>query len=225
MSKQPEPKPGHAVITRDMHHDGAPAIRLGAQTGQATYNYDEDDNEISQFQRGVHEPERKQRVQKDEEKKLSVTDGRQTLADIKRRAKEEKEDDAAEQTFTKIDVRNVTSEDTLVKTKKMYTFYCSICGAMAVVTDANIASQKKRKADDAFCYSETSNMLKKYTVSGPRVLVKRENGVEVQHRTQCKSCSQPIGYRSKPDGDKAPYTYFWKEALVLEQGMAAAMQA
>ena len=37
MSKQPEPKPGHAVITRDMHHDGAPAIRLGAQTGQATY--------------------------------------------------------------------------------------------------------------------------------------------------------------------------------------------
>merc|ERR1712137_355565 len=157
--------------------------------------------------------------------RVKTASGELTLADIKRRQREELAEELEEGVSKRFRIVNFTSEDSLVVGEKtLLTFYCSICGELSCTTDADIPKLPKRSTDKAFVMDEATHFTKKYTNFGEEILLRRQNGVEKQYRFYCKQCRQPLGYRPSPPSETSKYTYFYKDALVSEQSRAIAFQ-
>ncbi|PFH35610.1 hypothetical protein BESB_052610 [Besnoitia besnoiti] len=146
-----------------------------------------------------------------------------TLADIRRKAQEDKEHGRDAAHLKRYRHICYTSETSAVQMneRKLSTLYCSVCGAHALVTEEDFQSLPRRGSDDAVIL-ESFNKL--YTVPSDRVLLRRPAGLEVQYRVVCRDCGFPIGYRPVPFNEPTRMVYFFKDALVPEQSQAGALQ-
>eukprot|EP00440_Ansanella_granifera_P021277 gb/GFBE01023097.1/.p1 GENE.gb/GFBE01023097.1/~~gb/GFBE01023097.1/.p1 ORF type:complete len:200 (+),score=49.38 gb/GFBE01023097.1/:1-600(+) len=157
--------------------------------------------------------------------RLKTVDGQATLADIKKRRRDELEEAQEEGTSRKFKIVNHTSEDSAVLGEKtLFSHYCSICGEHCVAADCKISKLPKRSTDRAFALEESSHFHKKYANFGERILLKRPNGVEKQYRFYCRQCRQPIGYRPSPENNTSKFSYFYQDSLVDEQSGAIALR-
>eukprot|EP00918_Siedleckia_nematoides_P106521 GHVU01232469.1.p1 GENE.GHVU01232469.1~~GHVU01232469.1.p1 ORF type:complete len:231 (+),score=33.49 GHVU01232469.1:77-769(+) len=148
-----------------------------------------------------------------------------TLADIKRRVRQDFEEE--EPGFRRFKTLNYSSDDShLQDAKRLRTYYCAVCGTHALVSDADIADAPKRLTDGAYVIDEEKVFLRPYMDPGPRVLLKRPRGVEIQHRKQCRDCALPLAYKSDPPKDKpsAALMYVFPEALTQAQTASLAMR-
>lgn len=154
-----------------------------------------------------------------------TADGESTLADIKRRQREELAEQLEEGTQKRFKIVNFTSEDShVVGEKRLYSAYCSICGEHAVAGDVDLFGLPKRKTDSALALDEAMYFHKNYANFGERMLLRRQNGVERQYRFYCRHCRALLGYRSSPPKETSKYSYFFKIALVQEQSHAEAFR-
>merc|ERR1719181_669842 len=155
--------------------------------------------------------------------RVKTADGESTLADIKRRQREELAEQLEEGQQKRFKIVNFTSEDSnVVGEKTLFSYYCAICGEHALTCDTEIQSLPQRNTDKAMALDEAIYFHKKYANFGERLLLRRQNGVETQYRFYCRQCRQPIGYRSKPSAETSKYSYFYHDALVSSQGGAVA---
>lgn len=147
-----------------------------------------------------------------------------TLAEVKRKARLDAEAAADDTPSKRFKILNYTSEDSVVtKTeKKLRTYYCSICGAHSLVSEADLAGLPKRKSDGSYVLKESATFTKRYMQDGERVLLKRGNGIEVQHRLKCQDCENPLAYQART-GTLKDYLYIFSDSLVSEQRKAAAL--
>merc|ERR1711862_1037375 len=154
-----------------------------------------------------------------------TAEGEMTLAELKRRQREELAEELEEGVSKRFKIQNFTSEDSiLVGDKKLFTCYCSICGELAVTCDADVKTLPRRSTDRALALDEAMYFHKKYANFGEKILLKRQNGVEKQFRFYCRQCRQPLGYRSSPPTETSKFSYFYKDGLAEEQSMALAFK-
>ncbi|KEP66709.1 UNVERIFIED_CONTAM: hypothetical protein HHA_269410 [Hammondia hammondi] len=149
-----------------------------------------------------------------------------TLADIRRKAQEEKEYGRDAAHLKRYRHLNYTSETSVLQftERKLSTLYCAVCGAHALVTEVDFQNLPRRGSDDAAVLQILETFNKLYTVPAERVLLRRPAGLEVQYRMMCRDCGFPLGYRPVPFNEPTRMVYFFKDALVPEQSQAGALQ-
>eukprot|EP00913_Durusdinium_trenchii_P008497 g7979.t1 len=194
-----------------------------------------DDEELAAYQASIsaqNEPQKSgafERMKGDDPNwKVKTSEGQATLADIKKRRRDELEEAQEEGNFT--------SEDSaVVGEKTIISHYCSICGEHCVAADSKIMKLPRRRTDKSFALEESMHFHKKYAnfgerslhlsiVLSARILLKRPNGVEKQYRFYCRQCRQPLGYRPRPESETSKFSYFYRDALVDEQSHAIALR-
>merc|ERR1711934_131199 len=73
--------------------------------------------------------------------RIKTVDGEATLADIKRRQREELAEALEEGQQKRFKIVNFTSEDSnVIGEKTLYSFYCAICGEHAITSDVDCHS-------------------------------------------------------------------------------------
>jgi len=152
-----------------------------------------------------------------------------TLADVRAAAKAEKQahadDGQAKWMHTrKINIHNYTSEDSFVKTEKLYTYYCSICGNYSLILPSPLSNIPFRRTDKSYVIDESGYHKQNVNTAAEATNIRRNEGIEVQFRLFCKDCKQPMGYRLAPKGRPSPYAYYWKEAVVQTQALCHAFK-
>jgi len=152
-----------------------------------------------------------------------------TLADVREEAKAEKRarqegDHALYQHSRKVNITNYTSEDSYVKSEKMHTYYCSICGFFALIMQDTLGDVPFRETDDSFVIREAKKHSRNVNYAGKPTNIRRAGGVEVQYRFYCKECKQPLGYRTEPEKQPCKFSYFWRNGLVPAQSQCAAFK-
>lgn len=152
-----------------------------------------------------------------------------TLADVREEAKAEKRaraegDHALYQHSRKINITNYTSEDSYVKSEKMHTYYCSICGFFALIMQDTLGDVPFRETDDSFVIREAKKHTRNVNYAGTPTNIRRAGGVEVQYRFYCKECKQPLGYRTEPEKQPCKFAYFWRNGLVPAQSQCSAFR-
>mmetsp|Transcript_10148 Transcript_10148/g.22470 ORF Transcript_10148/g.22470 Transcript_10148/m.22470 type:complete len:195 (+) Transcript_10148:213-797(+) len=161
----------------------------------------------------------------DENWKARTGDGELTLSDLKKRQREELNEQMEESQQKRFKIVNFTSEDShVVGEKKLFSYYCSICGEHCISSEANCLTLPRRKTDKAAALDEAKHFHKKYANFGEKILLRRKSGVEKQYRFYCRQCRQPLGYRSNPPKETSKFTYFFDKALVSEQSKAIAFR-
>eukprot|EP01066_Platyproteum_vivax_P000803 Platyproteum_vivax@DN1088_c0_g1_i1.p1 len=151
-----------------------------------------------------------------------------TFADIRRKQRAEAEEDEGDPTTKRFRTINYTSEDSHLteSDRKLRTYYCSICGCLAVITDADIFdSLPTRNTDGAYALQENHYYHVKKMELGDRKLLKRPTGLELQFRYYCNDCKAPIAYRPAPPAESTKFSYFWKGTLVSVQSHSAALSS
>merc|ERR1719482_1510826 len=144
--------------------------------------------------------------------RVKTSAGELTLADIKRRQREELAEELEEGVSKRFRIVNFTSEDSVViGEKKLFTSYCSICGELSITCDAEIKRMPRRSTDHAYALDEAMYFHKKYANFGEKILLRRQNGVERQYRFYCKQCRQPFGYRPNPPAETSKFSYFYHD--------------
>ncbi|CRL07224.1 CLUMA_CG020205, isoform A [Clunio marinus] len=79
--------------------------------------------------------------------------------------------------------------------EKLKTFYC-ICGQLSLIGNVILERLPLRKVDGARVLDPKINAHKITTAEHPeKIYIKREEGIEVQKRYNCKKCSLPLFYR------------------------------
>eukprot|EP00927_Polykrikos_kofoidii_P085556 TRINITY_DN9338_c0_g2_i1.p2 TRINITY_DN9338_c0_g2~~TRINITY_DN9338_c0_g2_i1.p2 ORF type:complete len:198 (-),score=54.11 TRINITY_DN9338_c0_g2_i1:110-703(-) len=157
--------------------------------------------------------------------RIKTMEGEMTLAELKRRQREELAEQLEEGVSKRFKIVNFTSEDShVVGEKKLWTFYCTICGELAVTCDADVKGMPRRSTDKAIALDEATFFHKKYANFGEKILLRRQNGVEKQYRFYCRQCRQPLGYRCSPPAETSKFSYFYNHGLTEEQSMAIAFQ-
>uniref|UniRef100_A0A7S1LNM7 STEEP1 domain-containing protein n=1 Tax=Alexandrium catenella TaxID=2925 RepID=A0A7S1LNM7_ALECA len=157
--------------------------------------------------------------------RAKTTDNEMTLADIKRRQREELAEQLEEGQQKRFKIVNFTSEDsTVVGERRLFSFYCSICGEHCVTSETDCFKLPRRSTDKAMALEEAATFHKKYANFGERILLRRQNGVEKQYRFYCRQCRQPLGYRNSPPAETAKFSYFYDYSLVGDQSAAIAFQ-
>jgi len=159
----------------------------------------------------------------DDNWRARTAEGELTLSDLKRRQREELNEQLEESQQKRFKIVNFTSEDShLVGEKQLFSFYCSICGEHGVTSEVDCFKLPRRRTDKAIAMEESVHFHKKYANFGERILLRRQNGVEKQYRFYCRQCRQPLGYRPNPPRETSKFTYFFDKALVSEQSAAIA---
>ena len=79
--------------------------------------------------------------------------------------------------------------------KEFKTYYCSLCGTMALVTSLLLDDLKLRRLDNAYILECHTHFHKKYMLKTSRTtILTRDDGIEKQYRWECKECHFPLGY-------------------------------
>mmetsp|Transcript_122262 Transcript_122262/g.346627 ORF Transcript_122262/g.346627 Transcript_122262/m.346627 type:complete len:206 (+) Transcript_122262:85-702(+) len=186
-----------------MTGDERPAPRVAAPEGPGTGRYKGDDPSWH----------------------AKTTEGETTLAEIKRRQREELAEQLEEGQQKRFKIVNFTSEDSnVIGEKTLFSLYCSICGEHCIASEIDCFQLPRRSTDKAMALEEALHFHKKYANFGERILLRRQNGVEKQYRFYCRQCRQPLGYRPSPPTETSRFTYFYDNALVSEQSAAVAFQ-
>ncbi|EER07558.1 conserved hypothetical protein, partial [Perkinsus marinus ATCC 50983] len=91
--------------------------------------------------------------------------------------------------YKRFQMEEYTSEDSHLKSKgKLYQYYCSLCGQMALVTDCLLDELPRRSTDGALALDENTHFHKKYLTLGERVCLDRgKDKIEIQYRYNCKN--------------------------------------
>ncbi|CAJ1413582.1 unnamed protein product [Effrenium voratum] len=186
----------------------------GLAAYQASLNANKDAGQVTEQKSGAFE-----RMKGDDPNwRVKTSEGQATLADIKKRRRDELEEAQEEGVSRKFKIQNFTSEDSaVVGEKTIVSHYCSICGEHCVAADVKLLKLPRRKTDRSFALEEAAYFHKKYANFGERILLKRANGVEKQFRFYCRQCRQPLGYRPRPESETSKFSYFYHDALVEEQ--------
>eukprot|EP00434_Breviolum_minutum_P020856 symbB.v1.2.018397.t1/scaffold1435.1/size118962/2 len=157
--------------------------------------------------------------------RVKTAEGQATLADIKKRRRDELEEAQEEGVSRKFKIVNFTSEDSaVVGEKTIISHYCSICGEHCVAADTKIIKLPRRRTDKSFALEEAMHFHKIYANFGERILLKRAAGVEQQYRFYCRQCRQPLGYRTRPQSETSKFSYFYSDALVEQQSHAIVLR-
>lgn len=196
--------------------------------GGPTSELDKEDAEVERFQnKGINLASAgKKGVSSDDPNwRVKTVEGETTLADVKRRQREEIAEQLEDSTLKRFKIVNFTSEDSIViGEKSLRSFYCSICGEHSVASEMDVSKLPRRSTDRAKALDEAAHFHKKYVNFGERILLRRQNGVERQYRFYCKQCRQPLGYRPNPPSETSKFTYFYPTALVEDQSSAIAFK-
>jgi len=133
--------------------------------------------------------------------------------------KQEEEKERAEQEATRRRwEKQYSSEDSEVRGKEseLNTYYCAYCGNFSLILDTTLELLPMRKADGAMVIDEAKRAFKFSVAPGPEKLIKRDNGLERQHRLNCKQCGLFLMYRSGPMGAPSKFTYICSGALTID---------
>merc|ERR1712039_438746 len=115
--------------------------------------------------------------------RAKTTEGETTLADIKRKQREQMAEQLEEAGQKRFKIMNYTSEDsTVVGEKRLFSFYCGICGEHCITSEVDCFKLPRRSTDRAMALDEAVHFHKKYANFGERILLRRQNGVEKQYR-------------------------------------------
>jgi len=106
-------------------------------------------------------------------------------------------DEDIEDASKRIKMRNYTAADSLVAEKKLFTYYCALCGALCLVCEESIDKLPVRRTDSAIILQFGKFYYKQYLKQGEHKYIKREEGVEPQWRWHC-SCGVRVGYQCVP---------------------------
>lgn len=118
-----------------------------------------------------------------------------TIANIQRQS-QEREYEIVEDSIGNIKLKNYTSEDSaLSRDSGLFQYYCSLCGFHVLVTQVSLAEVFRRRTDQALII-DTRNKFQKYLKPGRKIGIKRENGIELQWRWECRDCGCEIAYQS-----------------------------
>ena len=118
-----------------------------------------------------------------------------TIANIQRQS-QEREYEIVEDSIGNIKLKNYTSEDSaLSRVGGLYQYYCSLCGFHVLVTYKDLTTVYRRRFDQALII-EKGIKFQKYLTEGRKVAIKRENGIELQWRWNCKDCGIEIAYQN-----------------------------
>eukprot|EP00741_Cyanophora_paradoxa_P025289 tig00000361_g24408.t1 len=97
--------------------------------------------------------------------------------------------------------------------EKTTTTFCKACGAKVLKTSAPLAQLPKRKTDGSVVVEFERVLRSVHVAEGETKLIKREKGVERQHRMECPSCDAVLGYRPNAFDEKPQFLYFFGESL------------
>jgi hypothetical protein len=81
--------------------------------------------------------------------------------------------------------------------KKIFPYYCSLCGANVFVTDTLLESMPRRKTDESIIALVSKLFFKNYLTKDRLIVVRRNiNKYEKQYRYICQGCGGFVAYQS-----------------------------
>jgi len=81
--------------------------------------------------------------------------------------------------------------------KKLFTYYCSLCGANVIVSDTMLEIMPRRKTDESIIALTNKIFLKNYMKRDKLVVIKRDiNKYEKQFMYTCQNCGVFVAYQS-----------------------------
>ncbi|CDW81136.1 UNKNOWN [Stylonychia lemnae] len=81
--------------------------------------------------------------------------------------------------------------------KEYHTYYCAVCGAIALVTSIKLDELLLRRSDNAYILECDQHYHKKFLSKQTKfTVIHRETGVEKQYRWRCKECQGVVGYQT-----------------------------
>jgi len=87
--------------------------------------------------------------------------------------------------------------------KKLFTYYCSLCGANVIVTDTMLEIMPRRKTDESIISLTSKIFLKNYMKKDKLVVIKRDNNrYEKQYLYNCQNCGVFVAYQSNEFDDE-----------------------
>lgn len=90
-----------------------------------------------------------------------------------------------------------SNDDNKEEVNKLYTYYCSLCGANVIVSDTMLESMPRRKTDDSIIILVSKIFFKNYLKRDKLSVVKREtNKYEKQFNFVCQECGVLIAYQA-----------------------------
>uniref|UniRef100_A0A0G4I5P2 STEEP1 domain-containing protein n=1 Tax=Chromera velia CCMP2878 TaxID=1169474 RepID=A0A0G4I5P2_9ALVE len=154
---------------------------------------------------------------------LPAPGGQQSLAEIRRKAKTAEEEKRENMSYGKVKILNYTSEDSnaAAHERQLHRYFCSICGSLCAISDADFSALPRRATDGACALKEDEYFLKRYAKVGGRPMwIRREGGFEEQWRITCNDCGLAIGYRQAAEEDESKCSFFFQGAYVTETSRA-----
>lgn len=137
-------------------------------------------------------------------------------------------------------MKNYTSFNSSIQEKELFSYYCALCGALALVTNSSLEKMPLRSADGAIVINRKELFCKLYMKKSGCVYIKRKNGLEPQFRWRCE-CGVLIGYQaiSFEESDRLadmkqnqeeiqlknkPFLYILNDAIVLNMHSSSLIQ-
>lgn len=116
------------------------------------------------------------------------------IANIQRQS-QDREYEIVEDSIGSVKLKNYTSEDSaLSKEVGLFQYYCALCGAHLLVSNANLAEVSRRRTDQALILGKNLRFCR-YMKKGKKVAIRREGGLEVQWRWTCVDCGVETAYQ------------------------------
>jgi len=116
----------------------------------------------------------------------------------------------AKKAFLAEDFKLETSKDVLqAEEKPLHIYYC-LCGQMAVILDRRVDALPLRPGDGARVIDGRKHAHKIKLEFDEIVYIKKQKGIEKQHRYKCQGCGLQIFYRHDPNRD---VTFIFKGAV------------
>lgn len=121
-----------------------------------------------------------------------------TLAKIKQKS-QEREYEIIDDPIGRIKLKNYTSADSLLNNRKVYIYYCSLCGTCVLVTSFNLSGVPRRRTDEALIVVDLDSVaVQRYMEPGRSQALNRAEVYETQHTWVCKTCGVTLAYSSRP---------------------------
>ncbi|CXJ28721.1 conserved Plasmodium protein, unknown function [Plasmodium berghei] len=141
-----------------------------------------------------------------------------SLLDIKRKAQNDQEAQNDNSKQKKFKILNYTSKDSSINKleTEFIVYFCFLCGNNCLISEININKLPIRKVDNSIIFPTLKFINKKFhKTQNKKILIKRQNGIEIQYRILCNECEAPIGYTTSLNNDEQ-YLYYYDYSLVTD---------